>query len=120
MRISWNLDQYIKENETEKMKMNKAPIGNTRTIAGHEEEWCQDLRKDAAMGALFFGIYAKDPRVIPDCYPTPVFRVPKILPGRTISVKGRFAQDFRRISCAGKKEDYKKPLLPTLEDQALD
>ena len=120
IRISWNREKYVQENGAETANMQKVPIGNTKTIAGYEEEWCQDLWKDAAMGARVFGFFKKDPRVIPDAYPTPVFRVPKILPDRTISEKGRFVQDFRRINCAGKKEDYKKPLLPTFEDQAMD
>ena len=59
------------------------------------------------MEARIFGTRRQNPCAVEDCFPTPVHRVPKILPERTISEKGRFVQDFRRIKdTTGDTEDF--------------
>ena len=88
IRIKWDKGECKTENKITNEKNEKVALGNTKTIQGYETEWCQDLWKDAAMGVRVLGFFSEDPRSIENAYPTPVFRLPKILPGRTISEKG--------------------------------
>ena len=119
-KVKWSEETYQTANNSRCLEYRKAKMSNTQGILEHQQEWCEDQWKDAQMGARLFAIYEEDPCSIVDCYPTPVHRVPKMNPDRTISEKGRFVQDLRRNNICAEKDDYKKPHLPTFENMAYD
>ena len=119
-KVKWSEEIYRVENKSGSLEYKKPKMANMHGILDYQREWCEDQWKDAQMGARLFAIYDDNPCGIKDCYPTPVHRVPKMNPDRTISEKGRFVQDLRRNNICAEKDDYKKPHLPTFENMAYD
>ena len=119
-RLKWGREQYNYQNSTQPQNQMKLPITGLDMLQGFEEEWCKDLWGDASIGARLFGSYSRNINEIPDAFFTQVFRVPKMLPDRTMSTKGRFVQNLKPIKAATIKSQYKKPNLPTFQDIAKD
>ena len=88
---------------------------------GRADEFIIDAWKHVAADRILLCEYAcHDEQWRYDYLPPCTHRVPKKLPDRTISTKGRFIQDFRPKNQGIPKEAYKKPDLPTLADVIMD